>query len=164
VCRSPKVIYASSGQLVNYYNGGAIVTMGGTTTTASTTTVSAPTTVTLQKKRKKIRLTYENLAPNLLIDGILPPGQNFLLYVQSRNTLECSSSISDEPSPRPPGPPLSASRNKNWRLRQRQRQIAGAGGRMSEFAQRLGNLQAALEDSADEGTLGNLESTNVMTR
>ena len=45
-----------------------------TATTVASTTTTATTTKT-PRKRKKIRLTYDNLAPNLLIDGILPPGE-----------------------------------------------------------------------------------------
>ena len=69
------------------------------TTTTSTTTTTTPTTTTTttkkpkrrrKKKRKKGQITYQNLAPDVLIDGILPP----------------------EPPNRPPGPAL-ATRLKN---------------------------------------------------
>lgn len=53
-----------------------------TTTTAASTTITAVTTTSRPRKRKKIRLTYDNLAPNLLIDGILPPGERSMRNFQ----------------------------------------------------------------------------------
>ena len=59
-----------------------------TTTTITTTTTTVSTTKKPRKRRKKKKpisqITYQNMAPNVLIDGILPP----------------------EPPNRPPGPSL----------------------------------------------------------
>ena len=71
------------------------------TTTTTTTTPTTPSTTSMtttkkpkkkrkKKKRKKGQITYQNMAPDVLIDGILPP----------------------EPPNRPPGPAL-ATRLKN---------------------------------------------------
>lgn len=93
--------------------------------------------------KKKIRVTYDNLAPNLLIDGMLPP---------------------DEPPPRPPGPPLEVSLYKKrqaqllqqYQQQQYQRSNPGRGGQSEP--------QLSQSNFMKRSGLGLLDSTNVISR